>query len=560
MIKRITTMMVAMLMILTLVAGCSGGTEVTNSDGKQSKSQVGENKEISTKATEKLKEITLCESWGFEKGFPTVITPENCTNHGIAYYSGNFYETLVNYKNGKIVPGLAKSWSISEDGLVYTFSLRKGVRFSDGADFNAEVVKKNLEMIPKLLGKYNGSFGLVTTLFKEVKVIDDYTVEVHLSSHYYGAMQDLAMLNPMSIMSPNAFNEDGTLSDKLLTSTMGTGPYMFYAETDGNMYTFIRNQYYWGENPEIDKFNIKVIPDNEAKTLALRNGEIDMIFGSRKISYNAFKEFSDDKGYIAKKSNVDIMTRYLGFNLAEEPFNDKSVRLAISHAIDKQSICDNLLYGIDTKADTLLSKSWTFCDVEIQPYEYDIEKAKKILEDSGWKDYNQDGIREKDGKNLEGEIIYKTGNTTIDDLVITIESSLKKIGMDAKITGFDFLSRIAKVQKGNFTMGYEETYGIPYDPFTFIVNMNSDISKNIPAQGLAHIKDGNKIIVELSTLVDENEVQDKYNFILKEIHKNISFVPISYKKELVIFNSRKIADYEFNGQPSNVDISGVKLK
>ncbi|QOR34644.1 nickel ABC transporter, nickel/metallophore periplasmic binding protein [Clostridium sp. 'deep sea'] len=531
-------------MMLTLVAGCSN----THS------------RDISQVGAGKLKEITLCESWRFEKGFPTVITPENSTNQGIAYYLGNFYETLVNSENGKIVQGLAKSWSVSKDGLVYTFGLKKGVKFSDGADFNAEVVKKNLEMIPKLLGKYNGSFGLVTTLFKEVKVIDEYTVKVYLSSPYYGALQDFAMLNPMSIMSPNAFNEDGTLSDKLLTSTMGTGPYMFYDETNGNMYTFIRNKYYWGEKPEVDKFNIKVIPDNQSKALALRSGEIDMIFGSRKISYNTFKEFSDNKCYIAKKSNSPFMTRYLGFNLTEDPFNDKNVRLAISHAIDKQNICDNLLYGIDTKADTLLSTSWTYCDVEIQPYEYNIEKAKKILEDSGWKDSDQDGIREKDGKKLEGEIIYKTGNATVDEIVLLIESYLKKIGMNIKIKGFDFLSRIAEIQKGNFSMAYEETYGIPYDPFTFVVNMNSDIAKNIPAQGLAHIKDSNKIIMELSSLVDENEVQDKYKFILNEIHKNVSFVPISYKKELVIFNSEKIADYEYNGQPSNVDISGVKFK
>ena len=557
MIKRLVTIMVAVLMILTLAVGCFGGTQVTNSEGEQNKAQDGANKDISPQKAERIKEITLCESWRFEAGFPTVLTPENSTNHGITWYLGNFYETLVHSENGEITPGLAESWSISKDGLVYTFNLRKGVRFSDGADFNAEVVKKNLEMIPKLLGRYNGSYGVATTLFEKVNVIDDYTVEVHLISPYYGTLQEFARLNPMGMMSPNAFNEDGTLSDKLLTSTMGTGKYKFDSQKDGNMYTFIKNPDYWGEEPDVDQFNIKVIPDNEAKILALRKGEIDMIFGFHKIPYNAFKEFSEIKGYIAEKSKTDINTRYLGFNLSKEPFSDRSVRLAISHAIDKQSICDTVLYGIDTKADTLLNKDWAYCDVKIQPYEYDIEKAKKILEDSGWKDLDQDGIREKNGRKLEYEIIYKISNTTTDNLVITIASSLKKIGMDVKVNGFDFLSHVAEIQSGNFTASYEESYN---DPLTFIVNMNSDIANAVPAQGLAHIKNGNEIIKGLATLVDTNEIQDKYNFILEEIHENISFIPISYKKELVIFNSDKISEYRFNGQPSNINICGVKLK
>ena len=536
--KRFITNAIAILMVLILLAGCSKNTKV-----------------------DAVKEITLSESWGFADGFATVMPLEDIANFGPIYYLNNFYETLVNYEDGKIVPGLADSWSVSDDGLIYTFHLKKGVKFTDGEDFNAAAVKKNLEMIPKLLGKFNGSFGLTTALFKEIKAVDDYTVEVRLSSPYYGVLQEFTIMWPMGMMSPNAFNEDGTVSDKLLTSTMGTGPYMFNGQTNGQMYTFLRNPEYRGEKPEIEKFNIKIIPDNEAKALAMRSGEIDIIVGSDRItSYDGFKEFSVDGRYGAEISDAIASTRYLGFNLAKVPFNDKKVRLAISHAIDKQNICDNLLYGIDTKADELLSKSLPYCNVPVQAYEYDIEKGKKILEEAGWMDTDGDGIREKDGMKLEGEIVYNKKKAIFDDLAMVISSSLKEIGIDMKLTGLDLMAWHSEVGKGEFAIVLRETYGIPHDPYTTINNMNTEKKDYVLAQGLVHLEDGDDLVKGLSTMGDEKEIQDRYNLILTEVHKNMAFVPISNRKELVVFNAEKIDGYEFNDILSDVDISGVKLK
>ena len=542
MIKRLVLIM-TVLMFLILAVGCSQDMGAVKS------------------STENIKEITLCESWGFEDGFSTIFTPERSSSYQPAYYLANFYETLVNYQEGTIVPGLAESWRVSKDGRVYTFTLKKGVKFSDGADFNAAAVKKNLDMLPNLLGGHKGSFEQISAFFKESKVIDEYIVEVHLTSPYYGALQDFAKLVPMAMMSPNAFNEDGTLSDKLLTQSMGTGPYMSEGQSGGNIYTFVRNPNYWGEKPYVDKFNVKVIPDHEAKALALRNGEIDMIFGADKISYDGFKEFSEDNKYGAKTSDENVKTRFLGLNLEKEPFNDKQVRLAVSHAIDKQSICDNLFYGIETKADTFLSRSLPYCDIAVEPYEYNVEKAKQLLEISGWLDSDGDGIREKAGKKLEGEILYITGSSSDDDFVLTLASSLKEIGMDIKVTVLDMMAWYSETQDASFTMVYKGTYGIPFDPYVTIANMNSDpLIDNILVQGFAHVKDGNSIIKGLKGLVDESEIQDQYDFILKEIHNNTSFVPISYTKELVVFNAEKITDYRFNGQPLNVDIAGIRLK
>ncbi len=538
MIKKFLVITMAALFSLTLIVGCS------------------QNKE---RVSDQIKEITLCESWGFEGGFPTIFTPGKHANYQARFYLGNFYETLVDYRDGKIVPGLAESWSISDDGLIYTFTLRKGIKFSDGAALNAAAVKKSLEMIPIVLGDYKGTSEVLSVLFKNFKIIDEHVIEVHLTSPYYGALQDFAKPMVLGIMSPNAYNQDGTLSDKLLTHSMGTGPYMSAGQSAENIYTFVRNPHYWGEKPEVDQFNVKVIPDNDAKALALRNGEIDLIFGSSKITYGAFKEFSEDSRYSAKTSDENIQTRLLGFNLSKQPFNDKQVRLAISHAIDKQSIVANLFYGIETKADSFLSRTLPYCDVALEPYEYDVEKAKQLLETAGWLDSDGDGIREKDGKKLKAGLLYKSGSSVDDDLALTIAASLKKLGIEVKVSTLEILAWIAELQNGNFDIAYALTYGFPVDPYSTIANMSSEpLVDNLLVQGVAHVQDGNNIIKGLTSLVDEDEIQERYDFILQEVHQNMAFVPISYIKELVVFNADKIADYQFNGQPSNLDIAGIK--
>ena len=150
-----------------------------------------------------VKEVTFCESWDFEGGFFSLQAP-NVTNgtFGLYYFLTNFYETLVRYEDGEIVPGLAERWEVSPDELTYTFYLKQGIKFSDGTDFNAEAVKINLDNIPGILAEFNGGWGLTSTLLDEVNVVDEYTVAVKLTTPYYGALQDFAVPMPMSMMSP----------------------------------------------------------------------------------------------------------------------------------------------------------------------------------------------------------------------------------------------------------------------------------------------------------------------------------------------------------------------
>ncbi|QOR36161.1 ABC transporter substrate-binding protein [Clostridium sp. 'deep sea'] len=508
-----------------------------------------------TKATTTVaKEINICESWGFDTGFSTVVVGESL---GIFYYLSNFYDTLVIYEDGKIKPGLAKSWEIQGNDI--TFKLRDNVKFSDGEEFNANVVKLNFENIPKLLGeRYLGAYGKVLTLLKEVEVVDNLTVKLRFTKPYYGLLYDLTMLRPMAMMSPNAFTKEGC-SPKLLSSTMGTGPYMLQSFEENISYTFVKNPYYWGEQPDVEKFTIKVIPDNEAKALALRLGEVDIIIGDDKTSYNSFVDFREQPNFETKISNADIKTRYFILNSETEYFRDIRVRQAVSLAIDKSKICTYILNNIEEQTDNFLSKKLPYCNVDLEPKKLNINLAKKLLTEANWVDKDGDGIREQNGKKLAIKIVHRSGMGAEEDMVLAVANSLHEIGFEVKTEGLEMLTWYTSLAKGNFDIGYNETYGFPYDPYTTINNLGSNSADPATMRIMASSKNIDNMLKELLSCTNKDRITEIYNIVLKDIYDNYTSVPISFMKQLAIYND-KISDYVFFGQPFYIDIAGVKLK
>lgn len=562
--KKLLSMILIVISIFGLVA-CSNDKESKVDQETETSGKAQDNQETNldeNKTAKKIDEITIVNSWSYDEGFSTIVSPELNSNLGIAYLANNFYETLVNIKDGDIVPGLAESWEISEDGKIYIFNLKQGVKFTDGEDFNAEAVKTHLDNVPGLLGAFNGSYGLTSALITEVKVKDEYTVEVHLASAYYGALQDFSILTPMGIMSPNAFTEDGKLSENIRNTTLGTGPYKFEKVEGKGKYTFVKNLDYKGEDSDVNTFHIKVIPDNETKNLALRSGEIDIIIGNDKISYDLFEELSNDNKFEAKKSDNVMKTRYLGLNTTKKPFNNKNVRLALNYAIDKNSISENIFSGIEQQAEVLLNKNLPYSNVKLDKYEYDVEKAKKLLEDEGWIDTDGDGIREKNGEKLKAELPYMTtGKAISDDLMLAIASDAKNVGIEVELVPLEMMAWFGKVQQGDYNISASETYGLPYDPMTIVNNFRTKpMVDYVLIQGLSHLEDQNSFINSITTLTDEEAIKTKFGDLLREIHENAALIPITDMKELVVYNSEKIIDYEFLEAVGFTNISGIKTK
>lgn len=419
--KRLATILMAAAMMVSLVA-CTGD------NGENSETPVASGNDV-VEETE-TNHITLAESWGFEN-FYTIMTPDvSASNFGITYYLSNFYDVLVEYQDGEYVGGLAEDWTISEDGTVYTFNLRHDVKFSDGSDLTAEDVAKSLLAVPINLGQYNGTYGRLSTIIEDAVVVDDYTVEMHLTQPYYNALRELCLANPFGIVSSEQLNDDLTKKDTFETATYGTGPYMYAGDNDGQTWNFESNPYYWGERPDVESFSIKSIPDNDAKILALKNGEIDFVAGITNVSNESFVEMQNTEGFGAKVDDKSFRTGYIGYNLSSSMFGDEVVRQAITLALDKDAISESIYGGLYEKADTFFPKTLPYCDVEQTVYSYDIDRANQLLDEAGYIDTDGDGIREKDGEKLSSPFQYQAGSASDDNLVVYICDQLGKIGIE----------------------------------------------------------------------------------------------------------------------------------
>ena len=512
--------------------------------------------------SQELREITLCESWNFDGGFSVLQAPalHNGT-FGLLYYLDNFYETLVRYDNGEIIPGLAEKWEVSSDALTYTFTLKQGIKFSDGEELNAEVVKLNFDNMPAILGDSNGVFGLTSTLLDEVTVVDEYTVAVKLTTPYYGALQDFTLPLPMGIMSPNAFNEDGSLSESVKTQTMGSGPYMYNGQKENDVYTFVRNPYYDRGEPDVDIFHVKVILDNDAKLLALRNGEVDMLLSANNMSYDAYQELSQDTSFGTLTSDAVIQTRILGINPVTQPFEDVEIRQAVNYAINKESICQNIFSGVEVPAESVMDPALPYCDIDTGSYHYSPEQAVKLLEDAGWLDVDGDGVREKDGVKLSTSISCSSDLAMLEDVTAAVAEDLKAVGFEVTTSSKETMTYYQDVNRGEYGIGIGITFNIPMDPFQFVANLRREpMRDNMVAQGLQSLPDSDALINSLYSMKEDAEIQEVYNSILQTLHDDAVIIPLSRVKGIVAFQNEEIAGYTFASEPDYYNIALVDLK
>lgn len=291
------------------------------------------------------------------------------------------YESLVKYtKDGKVVPWLAESWEISEDGKAYTFKLRTDVKFSDGSDFDAEAVKKNIDTV--LANRKRHEWMDLMNQLEGAEVVDKHTVKITLKAAYYPFLAEMSLVRPLRFLAPSSIPDSGNTADGI-KAPIGTGPFMVTELKDGEYDLFARNPHYWGEKPAFDEVMFKVIPDTNSRALALESGEADIVFGDGPITPDAYIRFKEMGGQFAASASQGFATRLFVINSKRFPTNDLAVRKAINHATNKDAIIKNVLFDIEPKADTLFTSNTPYANISLTPYAYNAETAAQLLEEAG---------------------------------------------------------------------------------------------------------------------------------------------------------------------------------
>jgi len=340
---------------------------------------------------------------------------------------GQVYNGLVRYdKNLTLEPELAERWEVSPDGLVITFHLRKGVAWHDGAPFTAADVEYTYRVMidPKTPTAYGEDFRQV----KKFEVLDPATVRATYDKPFAPALASWGF----SVMPKHLLAGKEITTSPLARAPIGTGPYRFKEWKPGEKIVLEANDAYWEGRPNIDRIIYRIIPDSATMFLELRAGSVDMM-GLEPLQYtrqtdtDAFRKNYNKYRYLASSYT------YLGFNLKLPLFQDKRVRQAISHAVNKQEIIDIVLLGLGKEATGPYKPGTWAYNPDVKRYPFDQARAQALLAEAGWATKGADGILTKGGERLAFTLLTNQGNKTRSKAAEVIQKNLKAVGIDVSI-------------------------------------------------------------------------------------------------------------------------------
>lgn len=451
---------------------------------------------------------------------------------GEMYAQSILYDTLVSSTADGYEGCLAEDWTISEDGRIYTFNIRDEVYFSDGTLCDANAILANFNAI--IENKDRHTWLEMMNLLVGVSAPDADTFVIELSEPYYPMLTELSCIRPFAMISPECMI-DGSTKDGV-NGYIGTGPYVLTDFVTDEYAVFERNENYWGEAPAIQKITVKVIPDNQTRIMALESGEIDLIFGKNMIDADAISQYVDSDKFTVSLSDP-TSTRHIVLNTTNEILSDTAVRQALQHATNRQAISEGIFYGLEQPADTLYAPTIPYCDVDLEPYAYDAELAASMLEQAGWV-MGSDGIRVKEGKKLELDLLYNSDSVTEKTISEYLQSEYLKLGISMNIHGEEEQSYRDNMKAGNFDMVFNICWGMPYDPQSSLAAMRAPVYGDYAAQqGLADKAEIDQAITDILTSTDESERQKLYDFVLTRLHEDAVYIPLTYECNKALYTS-----------------------
>ncbi len=384
------------------------------------------------------------------------------------------YDSLVNYdENFEPVPNLAKEWSISSDGLTWTFKLQENVKWHDGQPFTSEDVKFTYDlMLETGLGYMYSSY---LTGITDIQCPDNNTVVIVTDAPKANMLMNTTPILPKHIFSAIAQEELETWPNE---NPVGTGPYKFDSKGQ-NFVKIVKNKDYFGAQPSVDEFIFVDYENADSMAQALVLGEID---GATNLNTAQMSQLSKDKN-INVISGEERGFMQIGVNCWTDESSggdplllDKNIRQAIELAINKQKIVDMAYNGQGTVGTTLINPGdfYYYQPTEKELRDYDLEAANALLESSGYQDANGDGVREsKDGSPLEFELITIGDNLEEVKSGQLIAADLAEAGIKINNVTMDSGALNDKIGEGSFDL-FIWGWGADVDPTVILGLLTTD--------------------------------------------------------------------------------------
>ncbi|MFE8698704.1 ABC transporter substrate-binding protein [Cytobacillus sp. FJAT-53684] len=531
----------ALLLSLALV-GCSNN----NSTGG-TKEEDGE-KDTGTEGTTEPEDTnTTGGTLVFGRGGDSTSLDPAATTEGEAFkVTVNLFETLINFgeQDTEIEAGLATEWETSDDGLKHTLKLREGVKFHDGTDFNAEAVVYNFNRWKagnaEQFYYYNSQFG---DKIDSVTAVDAYTVEFNLNTPIAPFYKNLAM-SPFGIASPAAIEKHG---DKFMENPVGTGPFVFKEWKRNDRITIEKFADYWQEGlPKLDSVIFRSIPENSARLNALASGEVDLIDG---VNFS-------DVGQIESNPDLQVFERptlnvaYLGLTNTRGPLQDKLVRQALNHAVDKQALIDAFYAGAADPAINPMPPVVAGYNDAVEDYAYDPEKAKELLKEAGY----ENGFEME----LWAMPVPRPYMPDGQKVAEALQANFAAIGVKAKIVTYEWGTYLEKANNGeadSFLLGWTGDNG-DADNFLYVLLDEDAIgSNNYTYYKNSEVHD---LLLKAQASSDQAEREELYKQAQVIIKDDAPWIPLVHSRPIL---AGKAGIGNFLPHPTGSDLlSNVELK
>jgi len=474
--------------------------------------------------------------------------------------SRQIFNRLVEFERGttKIVPALAESWSVSDDGLEYTFNLRKGVKFHSSKDFTPSR-EFNADDVLYSFGRqwnadhpfHNVSGGQyeyfvamgMPDLIKAVEKVDDYTVNFVLNQPEAPFIANMAMdfASIMSAEHAEAMMQAGT-PEKADLEPVGTGPFQLVAYQKDAQIRYKANPDYWAGKAPIDNLIFAITPDNSVRYQKLKAGECHVMPYPNPADLEAMANDPD----INLMQQEGLNVGYLAFNTEKPPFDDKRVRQALNMAVNKDAIIDVVFQGAGKKAKNPIPPTiWSYNDA-VQDYPYDPEKAKALLAEAG-----ASGLK----TNIWAMPVQRPYNPNARRMAELIQADWAKVGVEAEIVSFEwgeYLKRSKEGEHQTVLLGWTGDNGDP-DNFLYVL-LGCEAAKDSANRARWCYKPFDDLLLQAkltSDVPERTRLYEEAQVIFKEeapwitIAHSIVFKPV--RKEVVDFRIDPFGGHVFYG-------------
>ncbi|EPY06130.1 ABC-type dipeptide/oligopeptide/nickel transport system, periplasmic component [Paenibacillus alvei TS-15] len=552
--KSLSTMICLLLSLTLILSACGGGSSSEGSDKSSGQTTEQPAEELVTDGLIKASDASLSPELAKNRKDTMIIgitAPSGIFN---PLYGETAYDNFINTtiftsmievnKDGTYKEGIVEKWEISPDNLVYTFTLRDGLKFSDNTPLTADDVAFSLTVLHDK--SYDGPSDIIkdahikggkeykegkATSIEGIKVLDPRTIQVtttEVNALAFSSIGSVGVL-PKAIYGKDYKQGNLGYMRDLFTIPVGNGPYKLEKFTPGQEAVLVANELFYQGKPKIEKLIYKFTTP-ETNVQLMQAGETDMDFiDVNKDTIEQLKEF----GFVDVNLFPANSYGYIAFNHKHDQFKDKRVRQALTYGLNRKEIVDAVYQGYADVLNVPQSKvSWAYTD-DVNKYDFDMEKAKQLLDEAGWK-VGGDGIREKDGKKFKITFTATTPNPVNDAIIPLAQASYKELGIEFVAEQMDFNAAVDKRKKGDFDMMFL-AWGLTPDPQSGENVFKSGGSQNDVGYSNPKV---DELFTKAGAMVDTEKRKEVFKELYKELNEDLPYIFLYQRRDMWANNAR----------------------